>query len=141
MKYLIYLPIFESVESYNFEIIDDSHYYFNDDFENEFMVEFNKIDNESVEVVYLVKDDNKWTYKEVKTNIFKITKTILGEILPNFIEKNDWVEEILIKGLSKENESDFISKRTKWYFRFLNNNPIPGWTLDKSGNEIYLFRN
>jgi hypothetical protein len=140
---LMKFSVFESVDPFSFKSGDDFHYYFNDDFGNEFMVEFDKIDKDSVEIVYLVKDKItlKWSYKEVKTNIYKVTQTLLGEILPHFLERNSWVNEVLIKGLSKENESDFISKRTRWYFRFLTNNPIKGWVLDRSGNEIYLFKN
>jgi hypothetical protein len=43
-----------------------------------------------------------------------------------------------IKGLGKGNESDAITQRTKVYYRYLQNNPIEGWELDRYGNEIYL---
>lgn len=145
MKRLLNFTLFESsVGAYNFTKDDEFHYYFNDEFGNEFMVEFDRIGNE-VEVVYLVKDNTKkyfkWSYKEVSTNIFKVTETILGRILPDFLASNDWVEEVLIKGLSKEKESDIISKRTKWYLRYLKNNPIEGWNLDYYQNDIFLYRN
>ena len=35
-------------------------------------------------------------------------------------------------------ESDAITQRTKVYYRYLQNNPIEGWELDRYGNEIYL---
>ena len=48
------------------------------------------------------------------------------------------VEGKTIKGLGKENEKESLSQRTKIYYRYLQNNPIDGWELDKYGNEIYL---
>ena len=65
-------------------------------------------------------------------------KTIFSDIIPDFISKNDWCAEIAIKGLGKGNESDAITQRTKVYYRYLQNNPIEGWELDRYGNEIYL---
>ena len=52
-----------------------------------------------------------------------------------------WIETLLlviIKGLGKENESDEITQRTKVYYRYLQNNPIDGWEIDRYSNEIYL---
>jgi len=145
MKWIKPINLFESVQSYQFDKGDDLHYYFIDEFRNEFMVEFDKIGDNEVECVYLVKDNTKqhfkWTYKEVKTNIFKVTQTILSDIIIDFMKNNPNIEEILIKGLSKEKEKDFISQRTKWYLRFLERNPIEGWSVERSGNEIYLFKN
>jgi hypothetical protein len=65
-------------------------------------------------------------------------KTIFNGIISDFISKNDWCSEITIKGLGKGNESDAITQRTKVYYRYLQNNPIEGWELDRYGNEIYL---
>ena len=47
-------------------------------------------------------------------------------------------ERVLLVGLGKENESDAITQRTKVYYRYLQNNPIEGWEIDRYGNEIYL---
>ena len=35
-------------------------------------------------------------------------------------------------------EKEPIHQRTKVYYRYLKNNPIEGWELDRYGNEIYL---
>ena len=43
MKWLKPIKLFESVQSYQFDKGDDFHYYFTDEFKNEFMVEFDKI--------------------------------------------------------------------------------------------------
>jgi hypothetical protein len=45
---------------------------------------------------------------------------------------------ITIKGLGKGTEKDSLHQRTKIYYRYLQNNPIDGWKLDRYGNEIYL---
>lgn len=136
---ILNFKLFESSYEYN---IDSNYSLFKDDYNNEFKVEFKKLDDDFIEVIYLVKDnEGNWTYNEVETNIFRVTRTIIGEILPEYLNKNDWIDVVLIKGLSKETEKDFISKRTKWYLRFLENNPIKGWTKERDGNSIYLFRN
>jgi predicted DNA-binding protein (MmcQ/YjbR family) len=136
---ILNFKLFESSYEYN---IDSNYSLFKDEYNNEFKVEFKKLDDDFIEVIYLVKDnEGNWTYNEVETNIFRVTRTIIGEILPEYLNKNDWIDVVLIKGLSKETEKDFISKRTKWYLRFLENNPIKGWTKERDGNNIYLFRN
>ena len=76
----------------------------------------------------------------VKTNPFKVTETILGEIVPDFISKNDWCDTIIIKGLAKPGEKEQITQRTKMYLRYLTNNPIEGWSVDRYQNEIYIDR-
>ena len=139
MKYLI--PIFEFVESYPFEEggkISGTYYYFFSDGANQFRVEIDRHPENEVEIRYLVKDDDKWTFKEVKTNIFRITETVIGKILIDFLERNDWVDSVKIVGLGKTTEKEPITQRTKLYWRYLSRNPIPGWELDKYGNEIYL---
>jgi hypothetical protein len=40
--------------------------------------------------------------------------------------------------MSKRNEKSEITQRTNVYYRFLKNNPIYGWDLDRYQNEIYL---
>ena len=141
MKKLLSFKLFESIQSYDFRKVSDDEYLFEDEFSNFFKVEFKKIDDDLVEVIYLVKEGDNWTYKEVKTNIFKITQTIIDDILTEYLNENEWVDVILIKGLSKVSEKDFISKRTKWYMRYLENNPIKGWNMERDGNNIYLFKN
>jgi hypothetical protein len=139
MRYI--KSIFESIEFYPFEDggLDGAtyYYYFSDD-QNEFRVEIDRKPQGEVEVVYRVKIGDNWTFELVQTNIFSLLKTIFNGIIPDFISKNDWCSEITIKGLGKGNESDAITQRTKVYYRYLQNNPIEGWELDRYGNEIYL---
>lgn len=134
-------PIFEFVESYPFEeagSISGTYYYFFSDGQNDFRVEIDRKPQGEAEILYRVKEGDNWTFKIVPTNIYKILKTIFGEIIPDFISKNPWCEMITIKGLGKETEREPTTKRTKIYYRYLKNNPIDGWELDKYGNEIFL---
>jgi hypothetical protein len=133
--------IFESIESFPFENGGHdgaTYYYFFSDGQNEFRVEIDRKPEGEVEILYRVKEGDEWTFKVVQTNIFRLLKTIFGGIIPDFISKNDWCQMITIKGLGKGTESDAITQRTKVYYRYLQNNPIEGWELDKYGNEIYL---
>jgi hypothetical protein len=139
MKHL--KSIFESIESFTFEDggnIDGTYYYFFTDGQNEFRVEIDRKPEGEAEILYRVKEDNDWTFKVVQTNIFRLLKTIFNGILPDFISKNDWCQMITIKGLGKGTEKDPLHQRTKVYYRYLQNNPIDGWELDRYGNEIYL---
>mgnify|MGYP003338718114 CR=1 FL=1 len=142
MRFIKSFKLFESVQSYDFEFAgeegDSNIYYFEDEFGNQFRVEIDRHPENEVEIRYLVKDDDKWTFKEVKTNIFRITETVIGKILIDFLERNDWVDSVKIVGLGKTTEKEPITQRTKLYWRYLSRNPIPGWELDKYGNEIYL---
>ncbi len=139
MKYL--KSIFESIESYPFEEagkIDGTYYYFFSDGQNEFRVEIDRKPEDEAEILYRVKEGEDWTFKVVQTNIFSLLKTIFSQIIPDFITKNDWCKMITIKGLGKGTEKEPIHQRTKVYYRYLQNNPIAGWELDRYGNEIYL---
>jgi hypothetical protein len=138
MRYI--KSIFESIEFYPFEdgLDGATYYYFFSDGQNEFRVEIDRKPEGEAEILYRVKENNDWTFKVVQTNIFSLLKTIFNGIIPDFISKNDWCSEITIKGLGKGNESDAITQRTKVYYRYLQNNPIEGWELDRYGNEIYL---
>ncbi len=139
MKYL--KSIFESIESYPFEEagkIDGTYYYFFSDGQNEFRVEIDRKPEDEAEILYRVKEGEDWTFKVVQTNIFSLLKTIFSQIIPDFITKNDWCKMITIKGLGKGTEKEPIHQRTKVYYRYLQNNPIEGWELDRYGNEIYL---
>ena len=133
--------IFESIEFYPFEyggLKGATYYYYFSDGKNDFRVEIDRKPQGEAELVYRVKTDGEWSFELVKTNIFSLLKTIFSGILPDFISKNDWCSEITIKGLGKENESDEITQRTKVYYRYLQNNPIDGWEIDRYSNEIYL---
>jgi hypothetical protein len=133
--------IFESIESFPFEdggLEGATYYYFFSDGQNEFRVEIDRKPEGEAEILYRVKEDDEWTFKVVQTNIFSLLKTIFSGIIPDFISKNDWCQMITIKGLGKGTEKDPLHQRTKVYYRYLQNNPIDGWELDRYGNEIYL---
>jgi hypothetical protein len=140
MKFIQSFQIFESIQSYNFNQVDTYYFTFSDEFGNEFLVEFEKLPDNEVELRYFVKEGDKWSYKEVKTNIWRLTHTIMGQILNSFISQNDWIETIKIVGLGKDTEKDAITQRTKLYWRFFQNNTPEGFELDKYGNEIYLHK-
>lgn len=133
--------IFEFVESYPFEEagkIQGTYYYFFSDGINDFRVEIDRKPEGEVEILYRVKNGETWSFNIVPTNIYRVLKTIFSDILKDFINNNEWCQMITIKGLGKEVENEPITKRTKVYYRFLKNNPIEGWELDRYGNEIYL---
>jgi hypothetical protein len=139
MRYI--KSIFESIDSFSFEEagnIDETYYYFFSDGQNEFRVEIDRKPEGEAEILYRVKEGEDWTFKVVQTNIFRLLKTIFDGIIPDFISKNDWCQMITIKGLGKGTEKDPLHQRTKVYYRYLQNNPIDGWELDRYGNEIYL---
>jgi hypothetical protein len=139
MRYI--KSIFESIESFPFEdggLEGATYYYFFSDGQNEFRVEIDRKPEGEAEILYRVKEDDEWTFKVVQTNIFSLLKTIFSGIIPDFISKNDWCQMITIKGLGKGTEKDPLHQRTKVYYRYLQNNPIDGWELDRYGNEIYL---
>jgi hypothetical protein len=145
MKFITSYKIFESSQPYNFSYSGKEGaqyiYYFTDEFENKFRVEFDHLPENETEVRYLVKEGDNWTFSKVKSNIFRITETIFGRIIPNFLDKNEWCNMIIIKGLGKSNENSEITQRTKVYWRYLSNNPIDGFSIDRYGNEIYIDRN
>lgn len=139
MKYI--KSIFESIDSFPFEyggLEGETYYYFFSDGQNEFRVEIDRKPEGEAEILYRVKENEEWSFKVVQTNIFSLLKTIFSQIIPDFISKNDWCQMITIKGLGKETEKEPIHQRTKVYYRYLQNNPIEGWELDRYGNEIYL---
>jgi hypothetical protein len=139
MKYI--KSIFESIDSFPFEyggLEGATYYYFFSDGQNEFRVEIDRKPEGEAEILYRVKEGNEWTFNVVQTNIFSLLKTIFSKIIPDFISKNDWCQMITIKGLGKGTEKEPIHQRTKVYYRYLQNNPIEGWELDRYGNEIYL---
>ena len=145
MKFIKSYQIFESSQSYNYTYVGKEGaqyiYYFTDEFNNQFRVEFDHLPQNESEMRYLVKDGDNWSFKEVPTNIYRLIETILGKILIHFIENNDWCQHILIKGLASDKEKEEITRRTKVYWRYLQNNPIKGWSQDRYINEIYLDRN
>lgn len=136
MKYLNYFGIFEDVNSYDYEK-KGIEYTFKDIVGNEYKVSFIKKE-ESYELLYFVYDDDSYNVsKIVNVNPYKTIKTVFGDILKDFI-KNINPVSIIIKGLSKEQEKEYISQRTKVYLRFLNNNKIDGYSIVSYGNIIKL---
>ena len=142
MKYLRKYRLFEAVECYKYVLnktTDDITVYNFTDGTYKFRVEFDKnIEDGESEIQWFVWNGEKWTFDEVPTNIYSLTKTILGNILPEFLKNNDWCTSMLIKGHAKGKEKSEVTQRTMTYLRYLNGNPIPGWSLDSYINEIYL---
>jgi hypothetical protein len=142
MKYLRKYRLFEAVECYKYVLnktTDDITVYNFTDGTYKFRVEFDKnIEDGESEIQWFVWNGEKWTFDEVPTNIYSLTKTILGNILPEFLKNNDWCTSMLIRGHAKGKEKSEVTQRTMTYLRYLNGNPIPGWSLDSYINEIYL---
>ncbi len=160
MKYLnsIYDLLFESVDSYQWELINDDNkkvrYEFLDNEGNKYLVEFKGIRNlkpkkgeliTEYEVCYFVYDESKDYYdvsKVVNVNPYRILKTIFGEILNDFIKRKPFVKKITMVGLAKEKERQYVTQRTSMYVRYLERNPIPGYRLDYyGGNRINIVKN
>jgi len=144
MKHIVKYSLFENVEPYLYEYSGQegaSYIYYFSDGDNNFRVEIDRYPENECEVRYLVEEDGKWTFNEVKTNIWKICETIFGRIIPDFLNKNEWCNTIIIKGLGKSNENSELTQRTKVYWRYLSNNPISEFSIDRYRNEIYIDRN
>lgn len=155
MKHLnsIYDFIFESVEEYKWELIEDTNNYvrykFQDVVGNHYLVEFknvnsivNKVGTE-FELHYFVYDDKLKEYsvsKMVNVNPYSTVKTVMGGIIQDFLRRKPWLKKIVIHGLSREKERDYISQRTKFYVRYLERNPLPGFRLQHSSNTINLIK-
>jgi hypothetical protein len=143
-----YLKRFNQInEGYDYRMFQDEtkkgdeiDYYFNDEFGNQFKVNFEFTDEESCIMLYQVFDTNirDWSFNIVKTNIYKVFETVFKEILNDFISNNKWCEIVEMVGLGKKVEKEEISKRTKIYINYLTNNPIKGWELSNDKNTIYL---
>jgi len=162
MKYLysIHDFIFESVESYQWELVSDvgdnskkTTYSFIDSIGNKYNVEFNGKLNlrqkrtESIteyELSYYVYDESNQSYtstKIVNVNPYRILQTVFGGIINDFVKRNHLVKKITMFGLSKDREKHFISQRTRMYVRYLERNPIPGFTMTNYSNTINLIKN
>lgn len=154
MKFLnsIYDLLLEGIDSYNFELIEDkgnnTKYSFQDLNGNNYLVQFIPVSGDSEmnmsttwELSWFVMHDGDYTVsKVVNVNPYKTIKTVLGDIINDFIKRKSWVKVITMEGLSKEQEKDYISQRTKMYVRFLERNPIPGYKMRKYGNRINLIK-
>ena len=149
MKYLIYLKIFEYLSYNNYKIVRDNNFYidykFSDDLGNEFLVQFKNITignnklGKDYTFSYFVWDNNinNWSvYKTIKSNPFRIVNTVLGDIMDDFIKRKSWINKIQFEGLPKDNESEYQSKRTKMYLRFLKENPKSDFKVVNYGNNV-----
>jgi hypothetical protein len=153
---------------YDFSVVDEKDtnvkYQFLDDFGNKFLVvfkndtigpEFSKRVGDSWEVIYLVEVDSndkvkktEWPNKSgrfwsiekiVPTNIYKVVATVLGDITTNFLSNRPETRMLRLEGLSKDGESG-LTKRTKLYKRFLDRNPIDGYSVEDKGNRIFIVK-
>jgi len=153
---------------YDFSVVDEKDtnvkYQFLDDFGNKFLVVFkndtigpadSKRVGDSWEVIYLVEVDSndkvkktEWPNKSgrfwsiekiVPTNIYKIVSTVLGDITKDFLSNHPEVKMLRLEGLSKNDETG-LTKRTKTYKRFLERNPIDGYTAEFKGNKIFIVK-
>lgn len=120
-----------------------TEYLFNDDLNNIFLVSFEEKSSNNHKVSYYTwdKNINDWSVsKMVKSNPWKIIKTIFNHILEEFLSIKPDCKRIEFEGLSKEVEKDYISQRTKVYRRFLERNTPKYFTIKSYGNIIILER-
>lgn len=145
MKYL--RKFNESVDFFDFSYDStskdgNSTYYVFNDGPNVFRLEIKRLDDTDVELFRYVYDNGDWTYKVVKvSSLDKLYNTIYTHILPDYVSKNEWVELVVINGLGKDLEKDFITQRTKMNMRYIPSRVMNGWKYDRDGNEIYLYKN
>ena len=123
-------------------------YEFYDILGNHFFVQFKNITSngkltKEYTFSYFVWDQDieNWSVtKEVGSNPFRIVRTVLGDVLNDFIKRKLWCSRIHFEGLSSEQERDYISRRSKMYLRFLEQNPLSGWSWVNYGNKFILSR-
>jgi len=129
---------------------DDFHvdYEFEDHLGNKFLVQFKNITrngrlSKEYTFSYFVWDNDiqNWSVsKEINSNPYRIVRTVLGDILQEFIKRKLWCGRIYFEGLSKETQKEYISQRSKLYSRFLEQNPVNGFTMVNYGNKFILTR-
>ena len=142
MKYLTKYKLYESVIPYDYKFDETDLSYEFSDGENNFDVEFTYITEDNLyELKWYLNKGGIYTYDIINGNVYRILETILGRILNDFISKVSDCTSILIQGMSKRQEDNEITQRTNVYYRYLKNNPILGWSLDRYKNEIYLDKN
>jgi hypothetical protein len=115
-----YLKLFESFTTIKYEFSIDNEKY---------QVEFRKL-VDMWELLYYVWDNDKWSVTKLtsKGNTHKVVDLVFGKYLNKFIDENN-PKEILIEGLPKEKEKEYVSQRTKLYLRYLRKNIPTGWDL------------
>jgi hypothetical protein len=151
LKYLKTYKLFEKVQSFNWTFLGDAEgyqeganqqYSFSDN-ENEYLVEFTKKSPayDEVELKWFVVEDGITNMNRVvNSNPFRILETILGEILIDYLNRNEWVGLLYMQGLGKDIEKELETQRTRFYVRYLKNNPVPGYELYHGGNDIELVK-
>ena len=155
MRHLKNYKLFQESNSYKTSINlvrDDNYnvdYTFEDDLGNRFLVQFKNILagdkrlSKEYNISYFVWDEDiqNWSvYKTVKSNPYRIIRTVLSDILSDFTNRKLWCNRISFEGLSKETQREFTSQRTKLYSRFLEINPLPGFKMTNYGNKFILTR-
>jgi hypothetical protein len=146
----------EGIESYKIDLLPCDKfvmkYGFTDMDGNDYLVQFkndstgpkNSILGSSYELTYFVWDEDilDWNIdKIVNTNIFRVTKTVFGDVITSFLNSKPWVKTLRFEGIPKETEGKYvITKRTKLYIRYLKNNPIEGYRLKNNMNRISLIK-
>jgi hypothetical protein len=136
------LPCDELVVKYGFEDVDGNEYLVQ--LKNDAMGPGSLNLGSSYELTYFVWDADikDWSIdKIVNSNIFRLTKTVFGEVVSDFLRSRNWIKSIRFEGLAKETEKKFAkTKRTKIYVRYLTNNPIEGYRLEGDSNRINLVK-
>lgn len=101
--------------------------------ENIYQIEFKKIDD-TWELLYYIWDGESWSVSKTNQgNIYQILDIIFGKYLNKFIR--EWgPKEIIIEGLPKEREKEYVSQRTKAYLRYLKRNIPIGWEIYPKGD-------
>jgi methyltransferase-like protein len=81
---------------------------------------------------------NNWSVsKLISSSPYKIVSMVLGKILNDFVVRKSFLcNKVQFEGLAKENESDYMTQRTKMYLRYLENNPVPNFKMTNYGNNI-----
>jgi hypothetical protein len=134
----------ESMIGYKNRLVDNNDkkvkYEFTDEYGNDFLVVFTNdtvgpiskpMLGKSYELTYFVKDTESgdWSVsKVVNTNLRLLLRTILGDILTDFLNDRPWVNTIRLEGLAKDGEVG-QTKRTKVYLRYFENNEVEGFKL------------
>lgn len=128
------------LEKYHTKMVD---YEFQIDGER-YRVEFiNRV--EYWELLYFIWDGDikNWSVtKMVNKNPYKTIEKVFGEILNRFIQEWNPIK-IIIEGLPREIEKEYVSLRTKLYLRYLRTNPPIGMYIfspkgDPANNRIVL---
>lgn len=131
--------LFDTTSYYRWFKDEESNYRFEDDLGTKFLVEFHKIgDVSEMFWYYFDTTTQSWSLEVIKTNIYRLLPTVLGEILKDYIFDNPDVMTILIRGKHEKFEKSPVSKRTRIFHAWLQKNPIQDFDLSLVENEIYL---